>query len=90
MPKVIVTTNNEITLTTGNLSHDLRITEREQLISTRFQHYPYNYRNLLSCHEKKKLSIFWHSKGDFEQLAKVSSSIKHFIATSIQRSVLDI
>lgn len=53
MLKVIVT-NNDITLTTGNLSRDLRITEREQLISSRFQHYPYNYHNLLSRHEKKE------------------------------------
>lgn len=51
--KVIVR-NSEITLTTRNLSHDLRITVREQLVSTRFQHYPYNCHNLLSCREKKK------------------------------------
>lgn len=87
MLKVIVT-NNEVILTIGNLSLDLRIAEREQLISTRFQHYPYNYHSLLSCHEKKKLSIFWDSKGDFEQLAKVTSGAKHFIATSIRGSVL--
>lgn len=81
MRKVIVETS-EVTLTVGNLSCDLRITEREQLISTRFQHYPHNYHS----HEKEKLSIIWHSKGDFEQLAKVTSSAKHFIAIGIRGS----
>ena len=78
-------TNTEISLPTGNLSHDLRIIQREQQISTRFYHYPFNQCSLPLCYEKKKLHIFGDRERGLQRVAKSHLQCKAHYCNQLSR-----
>lgn len=78
-------TNKEISLPAGNLSHDLRIIQREQQISTRFYHYPFNQCSLPLCYEKKKLNIFEDRKMRLPRVAKSHLQCKALYCNQLSR-----